>query len=141
MQDKIAELNKKIDALQEKAADNAAIIDAKRAASKEQLDSEIAKAKGNVEEAKAKLDTKVDDAKTAAAAEVSRIHAKIDVAKQKIADKKEAIDRKRFEMYIDDVIAYAGSCIDVAIFAAEEAQLATLEAISAQIEFAEKYGE
>ena len=141
MQDKIAKINQKIDELQEKATQNAALIDEKRNATKEQVEAEIDNARGHVEDAKERVDANVESVKTAAAAEVSKIQAKIDEAKQKIADKKEAIDREHFEAYIEDTLDYADSCVEVALFAIEEAKLAALEAVAAQIEFDEKYGE
>ena len=141
MQDKIARLNERIDELQEKATQNAAIIDQKKQDTKEQVQAEIDNARAHVKSAKERVESNVDSAKSAAAAEVSKIQAGIDAAKQKIADKKEAIDRKRFEAYIDDVVEYANSCVEVALFAMEEAKLAALEAIAAQIEFHEKYND
>ena len=140
MQEEIAELNKKIDALQEKMAKNAEIIDEKRNATKEQIDAEISKAKDSVESAKDRAKASAESIKGAAAEEVSKFQAGIDAAKQKIADKKEAIDKHRLEKYIDDTIDYSASCLNVALVAAEEAKLAALEAIAAQMDYIEKYG-
>lgn len=140
MQEKIAKLNQKIDELQAKAAENAAIMDAKKDASREQVEIEIGNARSRVEQAKDRVNANIENVKTAAAAEVSKIQAGIDNAKQKIADKKEAIDQRRFERYIEDTVEYADSCVEIALFAIEEAKLAALEAVAAQIEYNEKYG-
>ena len=140
MQDKITKLNEKIDELQEKAAKNAALIDERRDATKEQIAEDLDNAREHVASAKERAEANIDSVKTAAAAEVSKIQEKIDIAKQKIADKKEAIDQKRFEAYIEDTLDYADSCVEVALFAMEEAKLAALEAFDAQLEYVEKYG-
>ena len=141
MQDKIETLNRKIDEMQERATQNAAIIDAKREAKREQIEEEIEYARSNVEATKQRVEDSVENVRTVAASEVSKLRAGIDKAKQKIADKKEAHDRKHFEAYINDLLDYADSCAEVAILAMEEAKLATLEAFVAQMEFCEKYGE
>ena len=140
MQDKIAKLNEKIDALQEKMTINAAAMEEKRNATKEQIDADIDTACKNVEATKEHIEDSADKAKTVAAEEVGKVRAGIEAAKQKITDRKEAIDQARLERYIDDVVDYAASCLETAALAIGEAKLATLEAIAAQMEYDEKYG-
>ena len=140
MQEKIEKLNQKIDALQEKTAKNAALIDEKRNATKEQIESEIDTARENVASAKERAKANTENLKTAAAEEISKFQASIDAAKQKIADKKEARDQKKLERYIEDTLDYADSCVELAMVASEEAKLAVLEAVAAQIEYDETYG-
>ena len=60
---------------------------------------------------------------------------------EEFEDKKEAINKERMEIYIDDMADYAAACLELAFRTAEEAQLATLEAILAKKEYDEKYGE
>ena len=141
MQEKIEALNKKIDELQAKLADNAEVVDAKREATAEQIEDEIAKAKGSVESLKENARLAGERAKSKASSELIKAQMTIEQAKANIADRKEAINRDMLEAYIDDTVEYAASCVELSLMAAEEAKLAMLEAIAAQQEYDEKYGE
>lgn len=109
--------------------------------------------------AKDAIDAKIDDAKSglAAAKENARIisergkskfssalikaQMELNVAKENIAEKKEARDKEKLSKYIDDELEYAESSLQLAFLAAQEAKLAFLEAVAAQKEYDEKYGE
>ena len=109
--------------------------------------------------AKDAIDAKIDDAKSALAAakENARIisergkskfssalikaQMELNVAKENIAEKKEARDKEKLSKYIDDELEYAESSLQLAFLAAQEAKLAFLEAVAAQKEYDEKYGE
>ena len=54
---------------------------------------------------------------------------------------KEARDKEKLSKYIDDELEYAESSLQLAFLAAQEAKLAFLEAVAAQKEYDEKYGE
>ena len=140
MQEKIAELNKKIDALQEKLSKNAVSFDKKKDATKEQIEAEIEEARKSVEVANEKVKANAEDAKNTASAEFAKIQDGFDKAKQKLADRKEARDQAKLAKYIDNTADYAASCIEAAFLFADEARLATLEVIAAQKEYDEKYG-
>ena len=108
--------------------------------------------------AKDAIDAKIDDAKSglAAAKENARIisergkskfssalikaQMELNVAKENIAEKKEARDKEKLSKYIDDELEYAESSLQLAFLAAQEAKLAFLEAVAAQKEYDEKYG-
>lgn len=108
--------------------------------------------------AKDAIDAKIDDAKSALAAakENARIisergkskfssaliksQMELNVAKENIAEKKEARDKEKLSKYIDDELEYAESSLQLAFLAAQEAKLAFLEAVAAQKEYDEKYG-
>ena len=64
----------------------------------------------------------------------------MDVAKENLAAKKEAYDKYKMEEYINDTVEYTEACVELSILAAEEAKLATLEAIEASKEYEDKYG-
>ena len=64
----------------------------------------------------------------------------LNVAKENIAEKKEARDKEKLSKYIDDELEYAESSLQLAFLAAQEAKLAFLEAVAAQKEYDEKYG-
>lgn len=109
--------------------------------------------------AKDAIDAKIDDAKSglAVAKENARIisergkskfssalikaQMELNVAKENIAEKKEARDKEKLSKYIDDELEYAESSLQLAFLAAQEAKLAFLEAVAAQKEYDEKYGE
>jgi len=61
--------------------------------------------------------------------------------KNKFAEKKETKNKEKLEKYIDDQIEYAEDCVATSILAAREAKLAFLEALDAEMEYEEKYGE
>lgn len=63
------------------------------------------------------------------------------VAKENIQERKEARDKEKLSKYIDDELEYAEQSIALALLAAEEAKVAFLEAVEAQKEYDEKYGE
>ena len=63
------------------------------------------------------------------------------VAKENIQERKEARDKEKLSKYIDDELEYAEQSVALALLAAEEAKLAFLEAVDAQREYDEKYGE
>ena len=65
----------------------------------------------------------------------------LESAKTEIASKKELHDKEKFEKYIEDIIEYSNVCVNISMLAAEEAKLAKLEAIKAQIEYDKKYKE
>lgn len=108
--------------------------------------------------AKDAIDAKIDDAKSglAAAKENARIisergkskfssalikaQMELNVAKENIAEKKEARDKEKLSKYIDDELEYAESSLQLAFLAAQEAKLAFLEAVATQKEYDEKYG-
>ena len=140
MQDKIAALNKKIDAMQAKLAENAELYEAKKDETREQIEDEIAKMKGGVATMQENARLKEEELKGKAASEIIKARMTISAAKEKIADRKEAINKELLASYIDDTVDYAASCVELSLAAAEEAQLAMLEAIAAQKEYDEKYG-
>ena len=142
------ELNNKIDNVSDKmkelgakAIDRVDSIKLKREASKENLAEKKAEAKAKVEASKENFRAKIDEAKGKASEELAKAQNSIDEAKAKLAEKKEAHDKAQMEAYIDDVIEYAAACVELSMLAAEEADLAILEAIAAEQEYEELYGE
>ena len=62
------------------------------------------------------------------------------VAKENMQERKEAKDKEKLSNYIDEQLEYAEDCIAFALLAAQEANVAFLEAVEAQKEYDEKYG-
>ena len=81
-----------------------------------------------------------EKAKSKASSELLKAQMNIDVAKEELAAKKEAHDKASLEEYIKDMTEYASACAELSILAAEEAKLAALQAVAAEKEYDEKYG-
>lgn len=63
------------------------------------------------------------------------------VTKQNMQERKEARDKEKLSKYIDDELEYADQSIALAFLAVEEAKVAFLNAVEAQQEYDEKYGD
>ena len=142
---KIADLSKKVSTLGDKAKDAVETANIKgmyaKDEAKEKIEEKKKKHKGNIEALKENFRIFSDKVKGKASSELLKAQMNIDVAKEKLAEKKEAHNKAQMEDYIVDTVEYAEACVELSILAAEEAQLATLEAIAAQGEYEEKYGE
>ena len=101
-------------------------------------------------EAKDVLDEKMKDAQSGleAAKEQCRISSELlkaqmnfKVAKENMQERKEARDKEKLSKYIDDELEYADQSIALAFLAVEEAKVAFLNAVEAQQEYDEKYGD
>ena len=137
MKAKLDELDKKMSELGENAVDT---VKLHGMYAKEEFDEKAKKHKGNINALKENIRILAEKAKGKASSELLKAQMNIDVAKEKVQAKKEAYDKAQMEDYICDVIDYAEVCVALSILAAEEAQLATLEAIEASAEYDEKYG-
>ena len=138
---KMSELNEKMKGLGEKAKDSfdTAVILGLEA--KDKLDDALNETKSNLTALKENYRIFSEKAKGKASSELLKAQMNIDMAKKELEEKKELHDKEKLEEYINDMIEYASACIELSKLAAEEARLAKLEAISAQKEYEEKYGE
>lgn len=141
MKAKMAELNEKMKGLGEKAKDtmDTAIILGLEAQDK--LDEAVQETKSNVNALKENYQIYSQKVKGKASAELLKAQMNFDVAKTELEIKKVMHDREKLEKYIEDMLEYAEGCINISELAAEEAKLAKLEAVKAQKEYDEKYGE
>lgn len=140
MKAKIDELNEKMKDLGEKTKDSIDTAKIKSMYTKDKIDEMASESKSNLNALKENFRIFSEKAKGKASSELLKAQMNIDVAKEKLAAKKEAHDKASLENYIEDVTEYASACIELSILAAEEAKHATLEAIAAQQEYDEKYG-
>ena len=137
---KIAELKEKMNGLGDKAND---AVDAAKLSgmyAKDKIDEEVLKTKGDVNALKESCRILADKTKSKISSELLKGQMNLDVAKEKLAEMKKEHDKAKMEEYINDVIEYADACVELSILAAEEAKLATLEAIAAEVEYEELYG-
>ena len=137
MKAKLDELDKKMSELGENTID---AVKLNGMYAKEEIEEKAKKHKGNINALKENIRIFAEKAKGKASSELLKAQMNIDVAKENLKAKKEAYDKAQMEEYICDVIEYAEACVELSILAAEEAKLATLEAIDASVEYDEKYG-
>ena len=140
MKAKMDELNEKMKDLGEKTKDSIDTAKIKSMYAKDKIDEMASESKSNLNALKENFRILSEKAKGKASSELLKAQMNIDVAKEELAAKKEAHDKASLENYIEDVTEYASACIELSILAAEEAKHATLEAIAAQQEYDEKYG-
>ena len=140
-QEKMENLSKKMKELNEKIKDSAETVAIVGLEAKDKLDEKIEDTKSNVEALKENYRIAFDRSKSKISSELLKARLNMDVAKEKIQDRKEARDKEKLSNYIDNELEYAGDCIALSLLAAEEAKLAFLEAVEAQREYDEKYKE
>lgn len=140
MKAKMDALNAKMKDLGEKTKDDVDTVKIKGMYAKDKIDEMASETKSNINAAKENFRVFSEKAKSKASSELLKAQMNIDVAKEELAAKKEVYDKASLENYIEEVIEYASACAELSILAAEEAKLATLEAVQAQNEYDEKYG-
>lgn len=141
MKAKLDELNMKMKELGDKTKDAAETAQIKGMYAKDKLDEMLVETKGHLNAARENYKLLSDRVKSKASSELLKAQMNIDVAKEEIANKKEAKDKESLESYIEDITEYASACVELSLLAAEEARLAVLEAMEAEKEYEEKYGE
>ena len=137
----IDKLNEKLKLLNEKAKDSVDTAKIIGLEAKDKIDDALKETKSNVNALKESYRIFSEKAKGKASSELLKAQMNIDIAKKELEAKKETYDKNKLEEYIEDTIEYATACIEVSNLAMEEAKLATLEAIVAQKEYDEKYGQ
>lgn len=139
--EKMEEFNEKIQKLNAKIKDSTdtAIIVGMEA--KDVLSKKMDDAKSGLEAAKEQCRIASERGKGKISSELLKAQMNFKVAKENIQERKEARDKEKLSKYIDDELEYAEQSVALALLAAEEAKLAFLEAVDAQREYDEKYGE
>mgnify|MGYP003571508865 CR=1 FL=1 len=140
MKEKMSELNAKMKDLGDKTKDAIDTAKIMGMEAQDKVNEAISDAKSNVNAMKENYRIFSERAKGKASAELLKAQMNIDSAKADLAAKKEAHDKAKLEEYIEDMTEYAQACLELSLLAAEEAKLATLEAIASQAEYDEKYG-
>ena len=141
IKEKLNTINQKMKDLNEKIKESADTVAVVGMETKDRIVDKVKDTKGDIEALKENYRLSADRAKSKFSSELLKAQMNIQVAKEMIQDKKEAYDKEKLEEYIDNEIEYAGDCIAMSLLIAEEAKLAFLEAIEAQKEYDEKYGE
>ena len=139
--EKMEDFNEKMQKLNAKIKDrtDTAIIVGMEA--KDVLSKKMDDAKSGLEAAKEQCRIASERGKGKISSELLKAQMNFKVAKENIQERKEARDKEKLSKYIDDELEYAEQSVALALLAAEEAKLAFLEAVDAQREYDEKYGE
>ena len=139
--EKMEEFNEKMQKLNAKIKDSTdtAIIVGMEA--KDVLSKKMDDAKSGLEAAKEQCRIASERGKGKISSELLKAQMNFKVAKENIQERKEARDKEKLSKYIDDELEYAEQSVALALLAAEEAKLAFLEAVDAQREYDEKYGQ
>ena len=138
---KMEEFNEKMKKLNSKIKDgtDTAIIVGMEA--KDTLSAKMEDAKSGLEAAKEQCRIASERGKGKISSELLKAQMNFKVAKENIQERKEARDKEKLSKYIDNQLEYAEQSVTLALLAAEEAKVAFLEAVEAQQEYDEKYGE
>ena len=139
--EKMEDFNEKMQKINAKIKDSTdtAIIVGMEA--KDVLSKKMDDAKSGLEAAKEQCRIASERGKGKISSELLKAQMNFKVAKENIQERKEARDKEKLSKYIDDELEYAEQSVALALLAAEEAKLAFLEAVDAQREYDEKYGE
>ena len=139
--EKMEDFNEKMQKLNAKIKDSTdtAIIVGMEA--KDVLSKKMDDAKSGLEAAKEQCRIASERGKGKISSELLKAQINFKLAKENIQERKEARDKEKLSKYIDDELEYAEQSVALALLAAEEAKLAFLEAVDAQREYDEKYGE
>ena len=138
---KIDQLNSKIKDLSDKTKDIFDSVKIIGLEAQDKIDDSIKETKGNINALKENYKLLSEKTKNKISSEILKIQMNLESAKTEIASKKDLHDKEKFEKYIEDIIEYSNVCVNISMLAAEEAKLAKLEAIKAQIEYDKKYKE
>lgn len=139
--EKLEELKDNIDTIGDKVKDTAETIQIKGMYKKDDIDAKLKDAKGSLEAAKQNTKRVHERGKSKLSSEMLKLQMNFEETKKNLADKKEEKNKEKLEKYIDDKIEYSEDCIAAAILAAKEAKVAFLEALDAELDYEEKYGD
>lgn len=138
---KMKEFNEKMKELNSKIKDGTDTVIIAGMEAKDVLNKKVEDAKSSLEATKEQCRVISEKGKGKISSELIKAQMNFKVAKENIEAKKEARSKEKLSKYIDDELEYAEQSIAFALLAAEEAKLAFLEAVEAQSEYDEKYGE
>ena len=135
--ERLAELSVKLGELSKKASDASEDAKVYRELRKEAIQDKISTVKGDVAamQENARLAEEEQKGKIKSALLKARM-----TVQAKHEDRKDARDKKRMELYIDEEINYILDCYDAAAFLISDAELSILEVADALKEYEERFG-
>ena len=141
MKAKLDSLNEKMKELGEKAKDSLDTAYLVGLEAKDKVNVALKETKSNVNALQENYRLASERAKGKASSELLKAQMTFNAAKAEMEERKEIHEKEKLAKYIDDMVEYAETCAILSELAAAEAKLARLEAINAQLEYDEKYGE
>lgn len=112
--------------------------------SKENIESEISNVKSNLTTLKNNLTTMASEAADEAMKDIANTQADIEKAieetKKEIEKYKTEKNKDMQKKYIEYLLNYANACSDLSVAVANEAKVAYLDAVAAQIDYVKEYG-
>lgn len=138
---KMNEFNTKMKSLNSKIKDTTDTVVIASMEAKDVLDAKVKDARSGLEATKEQCRIAGEKGKSKISSELIKAQMNFNVAKENIQERKEAYDKEKLAKYIDNQLEYAEQSVALAMLAADEAKLAFLEAVDAQKEYDEKYGE
>lgn len=139
--EKMDEINKKMKELNAKIKDSTDTVIIAGMEAKDVLSEKMKDAKSNLESTKEQCRIAGERGKGKISSELLKAQMNFNAAKENIEQRKEIHDKEKLSKYIDAELEYAEQSIVLALLAAQEAKVAFLEAVEAQQEYDEKYGE
>ncbi len=138
---KMDEFNEKMKELNAKIKDSTDILVLEGMEAKDVLGKKLKDAQSSLEATKEQCRIMGEKGKGKISSELIKAQMNLNVAKENIEKKKELHDKEKLAKYIDDKLEYAEQSVALSLLAAKEAKVAFLEALDAQMEYDEKYGE
>ena len=138
---KIEELSKKMKEVNIKIKEGTDTVIVAGMEAKDVLDEKMKDAQSGLEAAKEQCRIATEKGKSKISSELLKAQMNFKVAKENMQERKEARDKEKLSKYIDDELEYADQSIALAFLAVEEAKVAFLNAVEAQQEYDEKYGD
>lgn len=139
--EKMDEINKKMKELNAKIKDSTDTVIIAGMEAKDVLSEKMKDAKSNLEATKEQCRITGERGKGKISRELLKAQMNFNAAKENIEQRKEIHEKEKLSKYIDAELEYAEQSIVLALLAAQEAKVAFLEAVEAQQEYDEKYGE
>ena len=138
---KMDEFNEKMKELNAKIKDSTDILVLEGMEAKDVLGKKLKDAQSSLAATKEQCRIMGEKGKGKISSELIKAQMNLNVAKENIEKKKELHDKEKLAKYIDDKLEYAEQSVALSLLAAKEAKVAFLEALDAQMEYDEKYGE
>lgn len=138
---KMDEFNEKMKELNAKIKDSTDTLVLEGMEAKDVLGKKLKDAQSSLEATKEQCRIMEEKGKGKISSELIKAQMNLNVAKENIEKKKELHDKEKLAKYIDDELEYAEQSVALSLLAAKEAKVAFLEALDAQMEYDEKYGE
>lgn len=138
---KIEELSKKMKEVNLKIKEGTDTVIVAGMEAKDVLDEKMKDAQSGLEAAKEQCRIATEKGKSKISSELLKAQMNFKVAKENMQERKEARDKEKLSKYIDDELEHADQSIALAFLAVEEAKVAFLNAVEAQQEYDEKYGD